>query len=318
MFFQSIKKYTYQVIIILVALLFALLLITILPRENKRAPFVIIEEGQSLSSVSNELFNAGYTNSPDFFKYFFKIFFSSETVKTGTYNLSNSNDIFDLTYRLVYGEHDEKPIKITIKEGTNIFEIADLCEKYLPDFNRDNFFTLVKHKEGFLFPDTYLFLSTDTEKEVFNIMTETFKKRALPLFSEKGILDEEKIKDAITLASIVEEEAFNSRDRKLISGVLQNRLEIGMPLQVDVTFQYINGKNTYELTLADLKDSSPYNTYVHKGLPPGPISNPGLDSISAVLEPTPNDYLYFLSSKSGVMYYAKTFEEHKKNRERYL
>ena len=91
-----------------------------------------------------------------------------------------------------------------------------------------------------------------------------------------------------------------------------------MPLQVDSAFSYINGKNTYELTALDLKIDSPYNTYKYKGLPLTPIGNPGLDSIQATLSPIKTDYLYFLSSKSGVMYYAKTLEEHIKNRARYL
>ena len=91
-----------------------------------------------------------------------------------------------------------------------------------------------------------------------------------------------------------------------------------MPLQVDSTFMYINGKITYELTLDDLKIDSPYNTYKYNGLPPGPIGNPGLDAIYAAMNPINTKYLYFLSSKSGNMYYAKTFEEHIRNKELYL
>jgi UPF0755 protein len=126
------------------------------------------------------------------------------------------------------------------------------------------------------------------------------------------------LKDSIIMASILENEARTTESRKIIAGILWKRLYLGMPLQVDSTFSYINGKNTYDLTLDDLKINSPYNTYLYKGLPPGPISNPGLDAINDAIYPTKTPYLYFLSSKSGDMYYAKTFEEHKRNKELYL
>jgi len=120
------------------------------------------------------------------------------------------------------------------------------------------------------------------------------------------------------MASIIEAEARTTESRRIISGILWKRISLGMPLQVDSTFVYINGKNTYELTSDDLKIDSPYNTYVYKGLPPTPIGNPGLDAILAALYPKTSKYLYFLSSKSGDMYYATTFEQHKRNKELYL
>jgi len=120
------------------------------------------------------------------------------------------------------------------------------------------------------------------------------------------------------MASILEGEALTTSDRKLVAGVLWRRLEIGMPLQVDATFSYVNGKTTFELTLDDLKIDSPYNTYKYKGLPPTPINNPGLNSINAALYPTKTKYLYFLSGNDGKMHYARTFEEHKRNRQLYL
>ena len=124
--------------------------------------------------------------------------------------------------------------------------------------------------------------------------------------------------DIIIMASILENETRTPEDRRIVSGILWKRLKLGMPLQVDASFVYVNGKNTYELTANDLKIDSPYNTYKYQGLPPGPIGNPGLDSILAALNPTTTKYLYFLSSLDGKMYYAQTFEQHKKNRELYL
>ena len=127
-----------------------------------------------------------------------------------------------------------------------------------------------------------------------------------------------KLKDIIIMASLVELEARTTESRKIIAGILWKRLSLGMPLQVDSVFLYINGKNTYELTTMDLKIKSPYNTYLYKGLPRGPIGNPGLDALQSTVDPTKTKYLYFLSSHDGAMHYAKTFEEHKRNREKYL
>jgi len=126
------------------------------------------------------------------------------------------------------------------------------------------------------------------------------------------------LKDVIIMASILEKEGNSFESNKIIAGILWKRIEIGMPLQVDAVFPYIIGKNTYELTLEDLKVDSKYNTYLHKGLPPGPISNPGIYSILATLEPIKTDNLYYLSDKNGTMHYATNFEQHKKNKELYL
>ncbi len=120
------------------------------------------------------------------------------------------------------------------------------------------------------------------------------------------------------MASILEDEANTLEDKRIIAGILWKRLKLKMPLQVDSTLRYTTGKSSGELTKADLSANNPYNTYVNKGLPPTPISNPGLDSIRAAITPTNTSYLYFLSDKNGNMHYAETFEEHKQNRINYL
>lgn len=120
------------------------------------------------------------------------------------------------------------------------------------------------------------------------------------------------------MASIVEAEAYNLRDMQMIAGVLWNRIEIDMPLQVDVTFRYINGKGTFDLTYDDLKIDSSYNTYVYTGLPPTPISNPGLNAIIATVDYVESDYLFFLADKYGQIHYAKTLAGHKQNKSLYL
>ncbi len=148
-------------------------------------------------------------------------------------------------------------------------------------------------------------------------MHQTFKKRIATLTSEVEKFGKP-VSEIVILASLLEEEASTSEDRRIVSGILWKRLSMGMLLQVDATFQYINGKGSLELTLDDLKIDSPYNTYKYKGLPPTPISNPGLDSIRAAVIPTKTNYLYYLSERDGTMHYATTFAEHLRNKARYL
>ena len=120
------------------------------------------------------------------------------------------------------------------------------------------------------------------------------------------------------MASILEKEAYLTEDKKIIADILWRRLKEEMPLQVDAALQYITDRNTFELTKDDLKIDSPYNTYRYKGLPPTPISNPGLDSIKAAIFVEPNSYWYYLSDKNGKLYYSETFKEHKLKKAEYL
>ena len=124
--------------------------------------------------------------------------------------------------------------------------------------------------------------------------------------------------EILTMASILEKEASKIKDRQQIAGVLWHRIDVGMPLQVDAVFPYIIGKNTFELTREDLAVDSPYNTYKYKGLPPGPIGNPGLDSILAAATPIKSKYVFFLSDKQGNFHYAVTYAQHLVNKAKYL
>ncbi|MDQ5969412.1 MAG: Endolytic murein transglycosylase, partial [Patescibacteria group bacterium] len=237
-------------------------------------------------------------------------------VIAGDYLLTEKEGTFSLARRLVNGKFGIDTIKITIPEGWNIFQIAEYLEKNLVLFNKKQFLELAKSKEGYLFPDTYFVSGAINPAEVIKMLQDNYIKKITSL--EKEILASGRTeKEIITMASILEGEAL-PKDRNTVAGILWRRLEIGMPLQVDSTFSYINGKNTYELTLDDLKIDSLYNTYKYKGLPPGPINNPGIEAIKSALNPIKTKYLYFLTEKDGTIHYAKTFEEHKKNKELYL
>ncbi|MSR73086.1 endolytic transglycosylase MltG [Candidatus Parcubacteria bacterium] len=274
-----------------------------------------VEKGQSVSSVANSLTDAHIISSPFLFKNLVIMLGRENGIKAGDYSFEKPISAYGVASRLTKAEYGLLPIKITIFEGLNIFEMASLFEKELIKFNSENFLALAK--EGYLFPDTYFFLQNATESDVLSLMEKNFDKKIAKL-NEKIKTFGKPLDEIVTMASILEEEARTTETREIISGILWKRIKIGMPLQVDVTFQYINGKTTEELTLSDLEIDSPYNTYKYKGFPPTPISNPGFDSLLAALSPKDTPYFYFLSGKDGIIYYATTFDEHKKNRALYL
>lgn len=242
---------------------------------------------------------------------------NEKNIKSGDYYLERPENAFTISRRIIKGDYNIKAITVTIPEGSDRREIADIISKKLRNVDREKFIALTAQKEGYLFPDTYSFLPDATTETVIQTLENNFAKR-ISSIEEKIKESGRSLSDIIKMASIVEEEGRTTPTRKMVAGILWKRIEIGMPLQVDASFLYINGKNTSTLTFDDLKIDSPYNSYKYKGLPPTAISNPGLDSIIATIEPTKSNYLYFLTDKEGVMHYARTFAEHSQNQDRYL
>jgi len=285
----------------------------------KNFPFndvITIDAGESLQNITNYLYEANVIRFPFVFRTTVIILGGERKVIAGDYLLDEKVGPIDIAFRLIKGNFHTESKKITIPEGWNNIEIADHLEKNLISFNKNEFLKIVEGKEGYLFPDTYFIANTTRPRTIVNLMSETFDTK---IKTVTGLATSTRsLHEILTMASILEGEALTTSDRKLVAGVLWRRLEIGMPLQVDATFSYVNGKTTFELTLDDLKIDSPYNTYKYKGLPPTPINNPGLNSINAALYPTKTKYLYFLSGNDGKMHYARTFEEHKRNRQLYL
>jgi len=176
---------------------------------------------------------------------------------------------------------------------------------------------LASTSEGFLFPDTYFFLPTASTSAIVEEMRENFNRQTASLQADLLAADKSLL-EIVTMASIVEKEAYDSEDRRMIAGVLWKRIEAKMRLQVDAVFPYILGKNTFQLTKADLNYDSPYNTYRYAGLPPGPIGSPSLDAITAALNPTESPYWFYLADDEGVTHFAKDFDEHVANKQKYL
>jgi len=309
------KRYAYFIIISVFVLSYLFLFRS--PSSFPVNKMVNINQGMTLVEISEKLKDLSIIRSELFFEAIVTVLAGDTGVLHGEYFFNKNLSSFGVARRVTKGEFGLEPVKVTIPEGSTIYDIARIFEEKFLKFNSVSFLEDAQAKEGYLFPDTYLFLPNVKEDQVVKEMQKTFELRISEI--QKEIENFEKpIQDIITMASILEKEARTTESRRIIAGILWKRIEIGMPLQVDAVFPYINGKNTYTLTLEDLKVDSPYNTYKYKGLPVGPIANPGLDSIKSAITPIKSSYLYYLSDKEGNMYYAENFEGHKKNKRLYL
>lgn len=212
---------------------------------------------------------------------------------------------------------ESREITVTIPEGLNTRQIADILEKNNL-FAASEFSKLAAADEGYLFPDTYRLYKTATPEEVISKMKANFTKKLTQDILDEISAQKKDLGEIVTMASILEEEVKSTEDRKIVAGILWKRMSLNIGLNVDSSLTYILGKTSAELTETDLKNNSPYNTYTHRGLPPTPISNPGMDALLAALRPTTTKYFYYLSGKDGVTHYATTLEEHALNKRRYL
>jgi len=216
-------------------------------------------------------------------------------------------------------------VKLTVVEGWSLESISTLLASYqvtmpttIPNELRQTYPFLADlpktaSLEGYLFPDTYRVYADQLPQGLIKKQLDEFAERA-PALADEAKRQGRTLRDVVILASIVEKEVAKPQDRAIVAGIFLNRLAIGMPLQSDATVNYVTHGGRARPTLNDLQADSAYNTYLHKGLPPGPISNPGDAALNAVLHPTPSEYTYFLTDDLGKTYFAKTFEEHQRNR----
>ena len=281
-------------------------------RSTTGVTFQVTEKSTLVSTLSH-LEEQGIVRSPLLTRALVALFGNSNLIKQGEYTSSVPLSDFALARMLADGETSANYIKVTIPEGLTVLEIASILHSRIPGFDTPRFIANALPLEGFLFPDTYYFLPATRSQTVIKTLQSTFNKKLEP-YQDEIKRSGRTLKEVVIMASLLEEEAHTTESRKMISGILWKRLDIGMPLQVDAVFPYIIGKNTYEVSLTDLAFDSPYNTYKYKGLPRGPITNPSLDSILAALRPINSNYIYYLSNLSGKMYYAVTFEKHVENK----
>ena len=169
--------------------------------------------------------------------------------------------------------------------------------------------------EGYLFPDTYFFSQKLTSEDIVKKFLTNFDNRLSSSLREEIKKQGKKLEDIIIMASIIEREVKNEEDKKTVGGIFWNRIKNGQPLQSCATIAYILGENKKQYSFEDTRIDSPYNTYLNQGLPPGPISNPGLSSIEAAVYPNGNTYNYFLSDpETGKTIFSRTIEDHNANK----
>src|SRR3989344_5433231 len=204
-----------------------------------------------------------------------------------------------------------------IPEGATTGDMAVIFGNRLLRFDAERFLADARSQEGYLFPDTYFFLPNAAEDLVIRTMRQNFDSHEASIDAQVQAFGKP-LGDVVIMASLLEREAKTMEDRRMIAGVLWNRLNRGMLLQVDAAFLYSLGRNTYQLTTEDLASDSRYNTYRYKGLPPGPIGSPSMISLEAAVTPVKHDYLYYLADRNGKTYFSKTYAEHLRNKQRYV
>ncbi len=287
--------------------------------KNKTTKIFVIQRGETVTEIAKNLEKEELIRNKIVFYLVVKQLGIESKIQAGDYRLSPVMNVYEIAKTLTKGTLD---IWITIVEGLRKEEIAQIFSREL-NIPESEF--LKYAQEGYLFPDTYLIPREASIGAVISILTKNFNKKYSQDLRNKAIGKGLTEKEVITLASLIEREAKFAEDRPKVAGVLLNRLELEMKLDIDATVQYVLGYQSEEktwwkksLTFEDLGVDSLYNTYKNKDLPPGPIANPGLAAIEAILTPTQTDYLYYLSDKDGKMHYAETFEGHNENIRKYL
>jgi UPF0755 protein len=306
--------------IIIGTVLLCVLVITFVsraPANFPRGTIVTIESGSSITETSESLKKQGIIRSTFLYKVYITLTHGTYGIQAGRYLFAKPQSLFAVSYRTAFGVRGLDKIRVTIPEGSTSREIAAILAKRIPDFNGAEFHDIAHSKEGYLFPDTYFFEQGTSALEVVSTMTAVFDQKISAL---KPLLDVSttSLRDIVIMASLIEEEANDPIDRRIISGILWKRIAAGMPLQVDAPFYYVYGKGSSQLSRADLAKADPYNTYTHKGLPVGPISNPGIDALRAALESTKTPYWFYLADKTGKTHYAVNHDGHVANKDTYL
>lgn len=299
------------------------------PTSHETITFTV-QRGWGDDEIANSLQKLGIIRSGYFFKFYVITSLKHSGLKAGEYNLSSKMSIHEIANKIAYG--DVVRDRIVIFEGWDIKDIANymqsrgICDEnyfiYLTQKNYSEEFDFLRDKpkklglEGYLFPDTYEIAKGATCEDVVNDMLANFDKRFTQAMKDEIKKQKKSIFDIITMASLIEKEVRKIEDKKIVSGILWKRIAIGMPLQLDSTVNYVTGKSDPSVLTKDTKIDSPYNTYKYYGLPKGPISNPGIDSIMAAIYPTQTKYLYWLSD--GITHFSETLEQHNIAKAKYL
>lgn len=271
----------------------------------------------SARDVANELADERIIAHPELLYLLLRISGEGGNISAGSYRFTDPENLLTVFHRITTAAYGLPPVRLTFIEGATVRDIGARVAAALPGVSEADFVREGEPYEGYLFPDTYFFSSSSDATTIIATMRANFYAKMQPLLPDIAASGHS-LSAIVTMASLLEKEARTDTDKRIVAGILWNRIARGMPLQVDAVFGYIRGRDTYAPSLADLTVDSPYNTYMHKGLPPGPIDNPGLASLLAALHPIKTDYLYYLTGKDGLMHYATTYAGHQANLRKYL
>lgn len=263
------------------------------PRHFPSGKMISVEEGLGLQELALKLEKEQVISSPFWFRTYAIILSGERVMKAGQYYLPYPQSTFAIAWRMVRGKYGIENKRVTVPEGYTVEKISKLLEGKFTYFDSQVF--LVKAREGYLFPDTYFIPVSATAIDVISIMESNFYRQTRNL-KEEIENSGRSLEDIVNMAAIIEREASGASDRSIISGILWKRLDNDIALQVDI---------------------APV-TYERRGLPDSPIANPGILAIKAAIHPEESPYLYYLHDKLGNTYYAKTFDEHKINKQNYL
>ncbi len=303
------------------------LLAPISKSKDSKPIIIVVKQGEAFQDVAASLQKQGLIRSVFAFRLLVAQMGISKSIQAGDFRLNQSMSARDIAQELTHGAID---VWITLPEGQRIEEQAEIIAAKL-QFGQNSQYHFDKREyiktasEGYMFPDTYLIPKDATTQEVTSKLKQTFVEKVSTDILNKGADNNLTPKEVITLASIIEREAKGDREKPIIAGILLNRIKISMALQVDSTVQYAKGYSSGSATwwpqvsTDDYRSvKSPYNTYLAPDLPPGPIANPGLESIRAAAFPQDTPYFYYLHDSKGKIHYAKTAQEHNRNIQNFL
>lgn len=315
--------------VIAISILILIFLIWLQPINFDRTEITIPEDANA-REIAQYLSDNHIVRDINEFLFWLKISGKEKHLKSGTYELQKYKNPIYVINELTHGGKSD--IIITIPEGLTIYETAEILD-INGVINKEEFIILcndrdfikdlglkVSSLEGYLFPDTYSFSISQTDSAVVSTFIKNFNKH----IEKYGFDDSDSINKVIIIASVIEKEAKFEEERPIIARVFINRLKVGRPLESCATVFYALKNINYEkyqtktkLIQRDLQCNSPYNTYLHIGLPPGPICSPGENSIASAVSPADVDYLYFVSRGNGRHHFSKTYREHIAAKEQY-
>ena len=311
----------------LACLLWYLLCLFVPPGNGSVVCNISFPPGSGIRKLANELKAGGVIRSTWHFVLMTRLRGDAHRLKAGEYRFSDAMTPEMILKKIVSGEVDYR--KFTLPEGYSVYQAAELLEQQ-GYFKKDTFLAKSRDKvllarlglnedsaEGYLYPATYNLSRDGDEEQLLEQMIVQFNKAYTTIQGGERIQRFSR-HEIVTLASMIEKEAVSAKEKPIIASVFHNRLKIGMPLQSDPTAVYGVRAFSGKVSKADIQRPSPYNTYLNKGLPPGPIGNPGMDAVQAAQNPANTDFLYFVARQDGTHQFSRNLEEHNRAVVRYL